>query len=544
VTDAVPTPTPHVLVVTSAGASAAVVVPVLAALEAGGMRVRAIDIGAAGGGGAGMADRVRRALLGETAERRLEKELRTTPPDVAIAFDPHSTQALTVARDQVGTPAPVIGVVGELEPAREWAESAADRFCAIDPECAVALADAGIEDDRILVVGPIGPRAWADAAREDTAALRARFKIGGAVALVEVAGLGAELTSQLVMQLSLTGAGDTTTFLFDAGSDVDAAATLRAKVPMLGLKGKLFGATADAPLLWRCADVAVLRPHPESIAKAVLVGARIVALVDDEVAGAARIAAALELRRLGVAARSPLLIAAALEQALKVRPGSPQPDGAETVADVAWIVAGDKRAVVEERRAAERAAAHAKVRAATSAAQAAARVAAVPGELEDLGGGDDGVAAENAPDPAELARLVAEAQARKKEMERAMMQAQQSGDQAQMHTLLAELAQLETELRELERAVAAARQAGPAAGAARTRAAAPPPRSASGGSAERSPGASVDDLLEQMKRGGGARPSDAAPKPPPARSGTTVDDELAALKRKMEQTKTSPKKGS
>jgi hypothetical protein len=56
---------PQVLLVTSAGAPSSAVVPVLAAIEAAGMRVRAIDVGAAGGGGGGVADRVRRALMGE-----------------------------------------------------------------------------------------------------------------------------------------------------------------------------------------------------------------------------------------------------------------------------------------------------------------------------------------------------------------------------------------------------------------------------------------------------------------------------------------------
>src|SRR5262245_7853573 len=118
----------QVLIVTSPGAPSAAVVPVLAAIEAAGIRVRAIDVGAAGGGGAGVADRVRRALLGEGAERRLRKELEISPPDAAIVFDPHSALALTVARDQVQNPAPVIAVVGELEPAAAWAETDADRF--------------------------------------------------------------------------------------------------------------------------------------------------------------------------------------------------------------------------------------------------------------------------------------------------------------------------------------------------------------------------------------------------------------------------------
>ena len=47
----------HVLVVTSSGAPPSSVVPVLAALEAAGMRVRAIDVGGAGGGGGAITDR-------------------------------------------------------------------------------------------------------------------------------------------------------------------------------------------------------------------------------------------------------------------------------------------------------------------------------------------------------------------------------------------------------------------------------------------------------------------------------------------------------
>ncbi|MGE5185001.1 MAG: hypothetical protein ACM31C_23190, partial [Acidobacteriota bacterium] len=153
----------HVLVVTSAGAAASAVVPVLAAIEAAGMRVRAIDVGAAGGGGGGVTDRVRRALLGEGAERKLRKELEVNPPDAAVVFDPHAALALTVARDQVQNPAPVIAVVGELEPATAWAQTDADRFVAIDELAAVALADAGVEGDRILVVGAIGERQFAEA---------------------------------------------------------------------------------------------------------------------------------------------------------------------------------------------------------------------------------------------------------------------------------------------------------------------------------------------------------------------------------------------
>src|SRR3954466_12869018 len=195
------------------------------------MRVRAIDVGAAGGGGAGVADRVRRALLGEGAERRLRKELEASPPDAAVVFDPHAALALTVARDQVQNPAPVIAVVGELDPAAEWAQTDAGRFGAGGELAAVALADAGVEGERILVVGAIGERGFADAGQADRAALRTRFKLSGKVALVEVAGLGAEQTGQLALQLSLLDGNDKMTFLFDAATDVESAAVLRRQVP-------------------------------------------------------------------------------------------------------------------------------------------------------------------------------------------------------------------------------------------------------------------------------------------------------------------------
>jgi hypothetical protein len=70
---------------------------------------------------------------------------RSTPtrPTSRSAFDPFTTAALTTARDAVTNPAPVIGVVGELEPGRGWGETNADRVCAIDDHAAVALAEAG-----------------------------------------------------------------------------------------------------------------------------------------------------------------------------------------------------------------------------------------------------------------------------------------------------------------------------------------------------------------------------------------------------------------
>ena len=559
----------QVLIVTSSGAPSSAVVPVLAAIEAAGMRVRAIDVGAAGGGGGGVADRVRRALLGEGAERRLKKELEVSPPDAAVVFDPHAALALTAARDQVpaiaALAAPVIGVVGELEPAEAWGKTDCDRFIAVDDIAAVALADAGVEGERILVVGAIGERAFAEAGAHDRAALRSRFKLQGRVALVEVAGLGAEHTGQLALQLSLLEGGEAITFLFDAGTDADAAAVLRRQVPALGLRGKLFGATADAALLWRAADVIVARPRPEVVARVLLVGGKLVAIVDDQIAGSAHAAAALEARKRAVTSKGLLMLSSALESAFGGTPPLPTGDGADHVADIVAAVGADKRGVIDERRVAAQAATRDRVRAASAAATAAAASSAMPGELEDLGGSPVETAIP-IPDAAELARLRAEVQQRKAEMTTSMMAARDAATQlgteakaavargaadeaarldrradaerAKMHALLAELATLETELAELERVSKTVQDLPRSSGATTSASNAPPPRE------KVPPRPSVDDALNDLKRKAGTSSTASAPPKSttsraPKQAAATVDDELAALKKKMQN---QPKK--
>jgi Monogalactosyldiacylglycerol (MGDG) synthase len=558
------------LVVTSSGSPPSAVVPVLAALEAAGMRVRAIDVGGAGGGGGAITDRVRRALLGEGAERKLKRELEQSPPDATVVFDPHAALALTVARDQATNPAPVVAVVAELEPAPAWAQTDADRFIAVDELAAVALADAGVEGDRILVVGAIGERAFADAGAQDRMGVRSRFKLSGKLALVEVAGLGAEITGQLALQLSLLDANESITFLFDAAGDVDAAAVLRRQVPTLGLRGKLFGVSADAPLLWRAADVIVARPRPETVARLLLVGGKLVALIDDQVPGGAKLATALEARKRAISARGLLMLASAMDSAFGGTPPHVTDDGADHVADIVAAVAGDKRGVIDERRAAAYGATRDRVRAASAAAQSAAATTAMPGELEDLGGagGNDSAAdASSIPDKAELERLRSEVARRVAEMSRSMAAARDAAteladkakgatargaadeaaqldrkadaERARMHSMLAELANLESELKELERAIEKVKDMP-----------SPPRASASTSSSPASdrvnpgPRISIEDQLAALKKSGGGTPpprassSGPAPKPtnsspPPKRTQANVDDDLAALKKKM-----------
>jgi hypothetical protein len=561
---------PSVLVVTSSGASPAAVVPVLAAIEAAGIRVRAIDVGAVGGGGGGVADRMRRALAGEGAERKLKKELELSPPDAVIAFDPHAALALTVVRDQVQNPAPVIAVVGDLDPVAAWSQSDADRFLAVDDIAAVALADAGVEADRILVVGAIGERAFSEAATHDRMLLRNRFKLAGKVALVEVAGLGAEITGQLSLQLSLLDGGSQITFLFDAGSDADAAAVLRRQVPALGLKAKLFGATPDAPLLWRAADAIVARPRAEVVSRVMLLGGRLVALVDDSVPSSAKLAASLEARKRAIASKGLLMLSSALESAFGGTPPSATEDGADQIADIVAAVASDKRGVIDERLTAVHAATRDKVHRANTAAQAAAAQTAAAGDLEDLGGGGGGFAdaVADLPDKAELERLRGEvarrvgdlnkqmassrdaasdatekakgARARGATDEATQLERKADAERARMHGLLSELATLESELKDLERSIKAlgdiprtssAGTSSSSSGGGSARAEAPPRRASS-----------IDDELARLKRQGGGGPtpkpssSTGSPNPgagkkPPA---DNVDDELAALKKKMQ----------
>lgn len=566
---------PHVLFVTSAGSPGAAVVPVLAAIEAAGMRVRAIDVGGAGGGGEGTLNRMRRALLGEGAERRLRKELEQSPPDASVVFDPHAALALTVARDQSTQPSPVVGIVAELEPAAAWAQTDCDRFLAIDDVSAVALADAGVEGERIIVIGAMGERIFAEAGANDRTALRSRFKLGGKVALVEVAGLGAEMTGKLALQLSLLDASDQFTFLFDAGTDVEAAAVLRAQVPSIGLRAKLFGATPDAAMLWRAADVVIARPRPETVARVMLVGGKLVSLVDDEeLPGGSKVTAALEARKRALSAKGLLMLSSALDAAFKTGTALPTPDGADNAADIVAVVAGDKRAIIDERRAVAQAATRDKVRAAVGAAQAVAAATAMPGELEDLGGSSSAPAPDVSaiPDAAEINRLRTEVKQRVSELTRAMAAARDASTQAteeakaatargeaseaaalekkadaeraRMHALLAELATLESELRELEKVSKIAAEAPKV-----------PPRPTvedlHADADYSAPAAapryqSVDDALAAMKRQAGPgtapapgpapKPAAAAPKasgPAPKRAGT-VEDELAALKRKMQ----------
>ena len=554
---------PRVLVVTSANASQSAVTPILAALEATDLSVRAIDIGRAGGRSDGVLDWVMRPFASDFAERRLLGEMKSRPPDVAVTFDPIATSALSAARDDAERPAAVIAVVSDLEPAKEWAATDADRYLTLDDQAAVALADLGIDGARVLPVGAVCELAFAAAGKHDKKELRDKFNLGQRqVILLHVDGLGYELTAQIVLQLSLI---DTKAlFLFDAGADAQAAEALRRQVPTLGLDAKLFGETEDAPLLWRTADIIVAKPTDAAIARAYVLGAFLISFMPDEDRRA--VAAAMEERRRGTTANNALLLSSALEPWLGKRRKEDDlvgRDGAGTAADIAWIVAEERAQILDERHAAARASTQARVSAAASAAEAAARTSATAGGLEDLGGGGGGIFGHlggepEAPSADELARLKAEVNARLNQIHKTVNEAQKAADQwasrasqlrkkgqhdqarkadrqsdnerARMHAALAEMAQMQSEVARLEEAAARAAQTPP-----RPSARAGAPGDVSGGAA----GGSLDDELARMKRNsrrdleGELRDM----KKKQAKKKASLDDELAALKRKMQNKK-------
>ena len=250
------------------------------------------------------------------------------------------------------------------------------------------------------------------------------------------------------------------------------------------------------------------------------------------------------------------MLASAMDSAFHGAPPAVHGDGADHVADIVAAVAGDKRAVIDERRTAAHVQTRDRVRAASAAAQAAAHTTAMPGELEDLGSGGDPVDTSSLPDKAELERLRGEVARRVAEMTRSMAAARdaateladkakgatargapdeaaqlgaQGGRRARAHPQMlgeaprraqAEVKELQARDRQDRRSAAA--EAGIAA------------------AGDRKP--SIDDQLDQLKRSAPSTPPPPRQNRAQKRASSNVDDELAALKQKMAQNAGTPKR--
>ncbi|MEJ7600915.1 MAG: hypothetical protein WKG01_23620 [Kofleriaceae bacterium] len=355
-------------------------------------------------------------------------------------------------------------VVGDLEPAAAWAQTDADR----SPWSTSPRSRSRMRASRAIgsSVGAIGERAPPTLAQDRTA-LRTRFKLTGKVALVEVTGLGAEQTGS-----------PRSSCRFDGGDRSRSCSTLpatssppRCSAARSGTSGyaRRFGRRRTR----RCGarPTSSSRDRDPRSSRAMLVGGKLVALVDDR--SPARRRSRAETR---VIAAKGCSASSALDSALTGALLSTS-DGGDNIADIVAAVAGDKRGVIDERRAVAQAATRDRVRAASAAAQAVAATTAMPGDLEDLGGAPP--VDVPLPDVAEIARLRAEVEQRRAEMTKSMMASRDTatsltkqatearaadrtdeasqldrradGERARMHALLGELSTLETELAELER---------------------------------------------------------------------------------------------
>jgi UDP-N-acetylglucosamine:LPS N-acetylglucosamine transferase len=499
----------------SRAAPAELVRAVLAAVGAEGLTISRVDLGKIGDTGSRLG-RVVQALMGEAEAGRLLREARTVSPDVALAFDAGALAALALIRERKVAETAVIGVVPDLAPARNWG-SAADRYLVVDDEAAVLLEEHGVDGARVLVVGPIVPHAWAEAAIQDRAALRAEHKVASdvPVVVVDAAPMTVETVQQLLLQLSLLGRG--VFVLFDAGGNAGVAETVRRQVPTFGIRGKLFGETPKAPRLWRTADVVLARPTPKAVHAALALGCPLVALEPDG-ERQEREANALAERGLGAVAPQLLFVGGALDPFVKdprrlreaaARVASvARGDGAARVAKLVLGVAQQKDEVIAE-SAAYVVEPAAEEESSASPPRAKAAAAGEPEDLDDLselvgdGGDGDGVSSAQrraAGNQARLRKEVDDARAEATRWDERAKLAREKGDRG-----LAETAQREAD-RKRARMHAALQEL------ARVERTPPPPRQA------------PEDPLAAFKKR--MAQSGTAPRSP--------EEELAELKRKMQ----------
>ena len=545
-------PRPRALIVSSDGAPGGAVISVMAALDAVGADLRAIDVGRVGARTASTFDKVVKAVVSDFAERRLKREWELYPPDVALGFDPASVEALVSASASALRGAPVLAVVLDASSAQRWTDVGADRYLAMDGATAAQLGLAGIPDDKVVVVGPALPANFAAAGRESREAHRKDFSLGGRIVLVFVEGLGSDLASQLAFQLSMVNeAKAPATYLFAAGADKAAATALRNQVPNLDMAAKLFGDTEDAPKLWRCADVLVAEPSCEMIGRAVAFNLRLVALPGGDAEGAL----ALEKRGQAKIASSLSTVSNALESVWSLKaPAGRSRDGAGNIADIAWTLGSNCAGFLAEKSQAKDSEVSYGVRSAAAYADAAAAMNRKAGDLEDLSGGAkapappdvdvDRLRALLSQKRARLKRVLAESTEEANVWDGKAKSARDRGDasiaeqsrrkadleRSRMHKALADLAALENESADLDRAEESMkkhRQRKAKASAAKEQRNTSSARSSS----------SVDDMLRDLKSNAGTQNTSRSTSQNRQREKKSLDDELEALKRRAQKGK-------
>ncbi len=298
--------------------------------------------------GAGLLD----ALLGDAERRRLERETLAFAPEVVLVSEPDLAQLLVSGRARAR--APVVCLVPELAPRRAWTKNA-DRYLVVDDEAAVLLSDAGVDGARVQVIGPVAAAAYFEARASDRSALRLEFGIPDLpVALIDTRSIPPEALAGLLLQLALFERRMTTLFY---APDDGTARLLRAQTAGMSLSAKLFGANAEAARLWRTAELVLSRPQALGTHSALAVGCAFLAVEPANDFERAEIKA-LEERGIGTGVDRMVFLAGALEP--WIRDGARRKaacqtafahgvsDGAKQVAEILSAIAAERESVLAE----------------------------------------------------------------------------------------------------------------------------------------------------------------------------------------------------
>ncbi|HEV8321919.1 MAG TPA: hypothetical protein VG389_09920 [Myxococcota bacterium] len=176
----------------------------------------------------------------------------TASAAVVAAVDPVAAAALVGARRAADGPrASVLAVVPGVTAHPAWAAAGADRYAVAHDDVAGELSACGVAAERLCVTGVPGETY---AAPSPGAARRALGLLEDARVLLCLAWeVEPETLERLLFQLSLVNGEPWC--LFGSGGDLAVARRLREKVPVYGLRGKLFGEERELAHFLAAADI-------------------------------------------------------------------------------------------------------------------------------------------------------------------------------------------------------------------------------------------------------------------------------------------------
>ncbi|MCB9593403.1 MAG: hypothetical protein H6719_11785 [Sandaracinaceae bacterium] len=132
----------------------------------------------------------------------------------------------------------------------------------------------GVQRDRVRVVGPIAPAGWEP--HPDRAALRGELGLRVDVPWIVVRAHALDLDDLAPSLVQLSLVSRDVVWLFDVGSDPDAARVLRRRTPGHGLDAFMFADGPDALRAYQAADVVLGRLDGGETLRAFAVGAGLV----------------------------------------------------------------------------------------------------------------------------------------------------------------------------------------------------------------------------------------------------------------------------